>query len=222
MSLKQYVVCKHSITEIEGENICINCGLVSDRVEVQSTQDWKSHSIKSTVNPKIFYLALKITQNLHLPQFALNTVSQVSSKLILMGITKKNALLYGLVYACRTHNIPRLLSDIIYEMEKINGTPKHKSEKSLLKILNRISKVAFSENFQISPPDKIYYLQAYLAKIQSFIENETSADYFNSVRIRSEKIILTSYHEPSTCARNAILQNVSSILKTPISEIINN
>ena len=151
MSLRQHVVCKHSIAEIDGENTCINCGLVSSRVEVQSVDDWKSHNVKSTVNPKIFYLALKITQNLHLPQFALNTVSQVSSKLILIGITKKNALLYGLVYACRTHNIPRLLSDIIYEMEKINGTPEYKSEKSLLKILNKISKNVFSENLSIQP-----------------------------------------------------------------------
>jgi len=35
VSLRQHVVCKHSIAEIDGENTCINCGLVSSRVEVQ-------------------------------------------------------------------------------------------------------------------------------------------------------------------------------------------
>ncbi|WP_299290110.1 hypothetical protein [Nitrosopumilus sp.] len=221
MGSRQDTACmQHTIAEINGENICIHCGIVMSRVEVQGVNDWKTHNIKLTVNPKLFNTALKITQNLHLPQFALNTITQVSTKLILKKVTKKNALLYGIVYACRIHNIPRLLTDIVYEMEKISGTPKRNSEKTLLKKLNQISKIAFFEDIVIQPPDKKYYLQAYLAKIQKHVEKETSADYFNTIRVRAEKAIQTSNLEPSICAEKAIIKNISTVLMSDIRRII--
>lgn len=217
--------CPHSPAEIDGELVCIDCGFVIDRVEVQAVDDWKSHNVRLFSNSKISAYAYKICANLNLPMFAFNTLVSVSSKLIEIGITKKKALLYGTVYACRTHKIPRLLPDIYHEIQKVvdrhTKTRRKESEKSILKILNRISKKAFERNLYISPPDKSYYLKAYLAKIQGIIESESSPEYFDTIRTRSEKLIQKLGSEPSASAKYAILCNVSSTFKPKVRDLIN-
>ncbi|NIP62687.1 MAG: hypothetical protein GWN01_03595 [Nitrosopumilaceae archaeon] len=213
--------CKHSVADIEGERVCIYCGCVLGRVEVASIDDWKSHNIRPTTNKRLVSAGLKLCQNLNLPQFAFNTLISTASKLLEIGLSKKKALLYGTVYACRTHNIPRLLSDIYFELQTMFGKPKHESEKSILKLLNRISKKAFDRGIYIRPPDKSYYLQAYLAKIQNVLEQEASADYYETVRIRSTRSINKLSHEPSTSAKDAILQNLSSTFRPKVKEVLN-
>ncbi len=213
--------CKHSIAEIEGEQVCITCGCVLGNVQVASIDDWKSHNIRPTTNKKLVGASLKLCQNLNLPQFAFNTLILTSSKLLETGLSKKKSLLYGTVYACRAHDIPRLLSDIYFELQKIFGKPKHESERSILKLLNRISKKAFKQGIYIKSPDKSYYLQAYLAKIQDTIEQYSSSDYYDTVRTRSAKSLTHLNSEPSTSAKNAILQNLSTTFRPRVLELLN-
>ncbi|MFB5629929.1 MAG: hypothetical protein ACE5RR_08350, partial [Nitrosarchaeum sp.] len=123
-------------------------------------------------------------------------------------------------YSCRIHNIPRLLEDIFYELEKSSGKKIRYSENSLLKLLNKISsKVTDSELF-ISPPNKEYYLQAYLAKIQVILSNDVDEQYFEIIRVRALKQIKKMHSDPSTAAKDAILQNTSRILRTKLREVL--
>ncbi|MGI0011541.1 MAG: hypothetical protein ACREAE_09090, partial [Nitrosopumilaceae archaeon] len=215
-----YKTCVHVPTDIEGETSCIRCGMVLGRVEVPSDTDWSSHEVALIGANKITITALKVAKNLNLPNYAIQTSIQVSTKLLKEGITKKQAVLFGVVYACRVHKIPRLLADIFYELEKTTGKPVRSSERSLLRVLNKIAKKVNLTSIGISSPDKHYYLQAYLAKIQDLVVKETDSDYFEMVRARSMRIIDSIKKDPSTSARQAILSSISRTFQPKIKEIL--
>lgn len=210
----------HAPVDVEGETTCRRCGLVLGHIEVPDSTDWLSHEVALIGTNKIVVTVLRVTKNLNLPNYATQTVIQVSTKLLKEGITKKQAVLFGVVYACRIHKIPRLLADIFYELDKTTGKPIRRSEKSLLRVLNRITKKANMTGFSIPSPDKYYYLQAYLAKIQNLIVKETDADYFEMVRSRSVRMINTIRQDPCTSARDAILSCTSRTFQSKIKEIL--
>lgn len=219
MSLS-YKSCVHAPVDVDGENTCIRCGIVFGRTEVQSINDWQSHEVKLISSKKLAVTTFKIAKNLNLPNYALQTAMQISTKLLKADITKKQAILFGIVYACRVHKIPRLLSDIFQELDKTTGKSSRCSEKSLLRILNRIAKKTTLIGLGISPPDKYYYLQAYLAKVQDLIVKETDPDYFEMVRARSIRIIDSIKKDPSTSARQAILSSMCRTFQSKIKEIL--
>jgi hypothetical protein len=72
----------------------------------------------------------------------------------------------------------------------------------------------------ISPPNKEYYLQAYLAKIQEVLSNDVDEQYFEIIRVRALKQIKEIHSDPSTAAKDAILQNTSRILRTKLREVL--
>ena len=212
--------CSHKITEIEGEQVCKNCGMVVGYSETESGSDWKSHNPGLFGMADLYYLVSKVAKNLHLPSYAIQTIIQTSSKLRKMKITKKQAILFAIVYSCRIHNIPRLLEDIFYELEKSSGKKIRYSENSLLKLLNKISSKVTDSDLVISPPNKEYYLQAYLAKIQETLSKDVDEQYFEIIRVRALKQIKEMHSDPSTAAKEAILQNTSRILRTKLRDVL--
>ncbi len=214
------VCCLHLATEIEGENVCRECGTVLGYSEVESVNSWQSHDVGSFINNGMTWVVLRLANKLNLPPYATQTILQISSKLNKAGITKKKAIFFSAVYACRVHKIPRLLTDIFYELEQSTGKTTNQTENTLLKLLNRIAKKIPTCEIAISPPDKEYYLQAYLAKIQTVIIRETHPKYFELIRTRSIKNISLEKADPSTSARKAILSCTSSILQAKIKHMI--
>lgn len=210
----------HCPTEIEGENVCRECGTVLGYIEVQSVNFWQSHDVRFVNTAGMNWLVLRLTNKLNLPIYAAQTILQVSVKLNKTGITKKKAIFFATVYACRLHKIPRLLTDIFFELEKSTGKTTHQTENALLKLLNRIAKKLLNYEISISPPDKEYYLQAYLAKAQKIIIEQTNPKYFDLVRARSIKALSQEKTDPSVAARKAILSCTSSILQAKIKQLI--
>ncbi|MGQ0772003.1 MAG: hypothetical protein ACT4NT_04450 [Nitrososphaerota archaeon] len=210
----------HCPTEIDGENVCVQCGTVLGYSEVESVNSWQSHNVRFVNTAGMNWLVLRLSNKLNLPIYAAQTILQVSVKLNKIGITKKKAIFFAAVHACRVHKIPRLLTDIFYELEKSTGKTTHQTENSLLKLLNRIAKKIPNHDVSISPPDKEYYLQAYLAKIQKTIVKETSTKYFDLVRSRSIKTLSRERSDPSAAARKAILSCTSTILQAKIKQLI--
>lgn len=212
--------CHHSIVEIEGENVCRECGIVSGYSEVESVNSWQYHGVRFVDKNGMNWLVLRLANRLNLPPYAAQTILQISVKLNKTGITKKKAIFFATVYACRIHKIPRLLKDIFSELEKSTSKSTYQTEKTLLKSLNKIAKKLSSYEISISPPDKEYYLQAYLAKIQNLIIKETDQKYFDLVRARSIKNISLEKTDPSIAARTAILSCLSTILQAKIKHMI--
>lgn len=132
--------CKHKITEVEGEQVCKDCGRVLGYDEVASVSDKNSHNIGMFGFSEYYVVASKMAKNLNLPQFAIQTIIRTSIKLRKKNISKKHAMLFATIYACRIHEIPRLLEDIFLELENSSGKKIRRSEKSLLRSLNKISK----------------------------------------------------------------------------------
>lgn len=213
--------CKHVVMEIEGEQVCRKCAMVIGYSETESVSDWTSHSIGSFAASNLYAIISKLGKNLHLPSYALQTIVQVSSRISKMQVSKKQAILFATVYSCRAHNIPRLLEDICIELENATGGNIRHSEKSLLHLLNRISKRVEGAGLIISPPNKDYYLQAYLAKIQHMVRKEVDQRYFEILRMRSLRTITHLSGDPSVAAKNAILENTSRILRTKVKAILN-
>jgi hypothetical protein len=202
----------HKLTETEGEKICIKCGRVMGYVEEASYQDHQSHNIGMFGFSELYNIASKIGKNLNLPQFAIHTIVKTASKISQHRITKKQAILFATIYSCRIHNIPKLLGDIFFEFENQCGTNTQKSEKSLLRALNKISKNIMDSEIFLSPPNREYYLQAYLAKIQPHIISETNLSYFEILRYRATRMRIKNT-DPSSAAREAILQSLTSVLR---------
>ncbi len=213
------ITCLHAPTEIDGEHVCVDCGEVLGYSEVQSINSWQTHDVGNFNKNGMSWIILKLANNLNLPSYATQTVMRISLKLVKHGITKKKAIFFATTHACRIHKIPRLLSDIFYELEKSTGKTT-KSEQSLFKMLNRIAKRIDGAYISIQPPDKEYYLQAYLAKIQDIVIKETNAKYFELVRTRSVRSLSMAKTDPSTAARKAILTCMSSILQTQVKQIL--
>lgn len=216
----QAICCLHSATEIEGEHVCRECGMVLGYSEVESVNSWESHDVHTFNSNGMAWLALRLANKLNLPQYAIQTILQTSVKLNKAGITKKKAIFFATIYSCRIHKIPRLLTDIFYELEKSTGKTTIQTETTLLKMINRIAKKLPHHEFSISPPDKEYYLQAYLAKIQKIIITQTDQKYFDLIRTRAIRIISSTKSDPSTAARTAILSCTSTILQAKIKEVI--
>lgn len=212
--------CKHDITDVQGEQVCKTCGKVMGYDEVAGIADKDSHNIGMFGFSEFYIVAANLAKNLNLPQFAIHTIVKTAAKLNKKGMPKKHALLFATVYACRVHDIPRLLEDIFVHMENTSGKRIRRSEKSILRLLNKISKNVNSDEFIISPPNKHYYLQAYLAKIQRTIIKETSTEYFETVRSRSHKTLYSVKADPSSSAKTAIFSSMTSILRTKIREEI--
>ena len=212
--------CKHSLTEIDGESVCIDCGQVFGYAQVESINDWTNHGVRLYQNTDAYPLISKMAKNLFLPSYSIQTILNVSSKLRKMKITKKQSILFATVYACRIHNIPRLLEDIFYEIERASGRKIRYSEKSLLKLLNKISKKIHDSELCINPPNKDYYLQAYLAKIQKVVIKETDESYFELMRVRSLKHIQELRIDPSTAAKEAILHSTTSIMRSRVRSVL--
>lgn len=211
--------CQHKITEVEGEKTCIQCGIVLGYREEASYQDYQSHNIGMFGFSELYNIASKIGKNLNLPQFAIYTIIHTYSKISKYQITKKQALLFSTVYSCRIHNIPKLLEDIFFELGKQYDVNICKSEKSLLRLLNRISKNIIDSGIVILSPNKEYYLQAYLTKIQPYIVGEAGLSYFETVRSRAIRIRIKNT-DPSIAARESILQSLSSVLRLKIKDKI--
>lgn len=212
--------CLHSPTEIEGEQVCIECGEVLGYLEVPSVNSWQTHDIGNFNKNSMSWIIDKLANNLNLPSYATQTIMRTSLNLVKKGITKKKAIFFATTHACRVHKIPRLLSDIFYELEKSTGKTTRQSEHSLFKVLNRIAKKLGDLDVSIHPPDKEYYLQAYLAKIQNIIIKETDTKYFELIRTRAVRNLGMVKTDPSTAARNAILSCTSSILQAKVKQIL--
>jgi hypothetical protein len=187
--------------------------------EVESVNSWQSHGVRFVNTQGMNWLILKIANNLNLPIYAAQTILQIAVKINKAGITKKKAVFFATVYACRIHKIPRLLTDIFYELEKSSGKT-HQTENTLLKLLNRIAKKISTDGISILPPDKEYYLQSYLAKVQKIITKEAGQKYFELVRARSIKFLAQEKSDPSTAARKALLSCTSTILQVKIKHLI--
>jgi len=214
------IICLHSPTDVDGEHVCIDCGEVLGYSEVQSVNSWQTHDVGNFNKNAMSWTILKLANNLNLPQYATQTIMRISLKLVKRGITKKKAIFFATTHACRIHKIPRLLSEIFCELEKSTGKTTQKSEQSLFKMLNRITKKIDSTYLSIQPPDKEYYLQAYLAKIQDVIIKETNSKYFELIRTRSVRNLSMAKSDPSTAARKAILSCTSSILQSKVKQIL--
>lgn len=208
--------CKHSVMNIEGENVCRECGKVLGYDKIASINDKDSHNIGMFGLSEFYSRASNMAKNLNLPQFAIQTIVQTAIKLHKKNISKNHAVLFATIYSCRLHQIPRLLEDVFQELENTSGKKIRRSEKSLLRLLNKISKNIDTENYVITPPDKYYYLQAYLAKIQHIIIKESGTDYFETIRSRSNKTIQNLHEDPCSSAKKAILCNTTSILRAKV------
>lgn len=212
--------CKHNVTDVEGEMVCKDCGKVLGYAEVASTNDKNSHNIGMFGLSEYYAITVRVAKNLNLPQFAIQTIIQTSVKLHKKSISKKHAILFATIYACRIHEIPRLLEDIFLELENSSGKKIRRSEKAMLRSLNKISKKINEEEFRIMPSTKYHYHQAYLAKIQQIIIKEAGIEYFESIRTRSYRILQNIYTDPSSSAKEAILNSTTSILRSKVREIL--
>lgn len=208
------------MVEIEGEQVCKECGKVLGYNEVASINDKDSHNIGMFGLSECYSSASVLAKNLNLPQFAIQTIVQTATKLRKKNISKKHSLLFATVYACRIHEIPRLLEDIFLQLENTSGKKIRRSERDLLRLLNRISKHIEHDEFVISPPNKYYYHQAYLAKIQSLIVKEAGIEYFETIRTRSHRMLGSMKSDPSSAAKAAILESTTSILCSKVREVI--
>ncbi|MGQ0606607.1 MAG: hypothetical protein ACT4OD_06660 [Candidatus Nitrosotenuis sp.] len=214
------VCCLHSPTEVEGENVCRECGAVLGYSEVESVTSWQSHDVKLFNSNGMAWTVFQLANKLNLPQYAAQTILKTSVKLNKVGITKRKAIFFATIYSCRIHKIPRLLVDIFSELEKSTGKSTTQTETTLLKLINRIAKKLPNSEISILPPDKEYYLQAYLAKIQKIIVTEAGTKYFELIRTRAVKNLSLEKSDPSTAARNAILSCMSTILQAKIRSLI--
>jgi len=212
--------CKHNITEIEGEQVCKDCGRVLGYSEVPSIKDKDTHNIGMFGLSEYYAMASKLANNLHLPQFAIQTIVRTLVKLRKKNISKRDAVLFATIYACRVHEIPRLLEDIFQELENSSGKKIRRSEKSLLRLLNKISKKIDEEQFSITPLNKYHYHQAYLAKIQRVIIKEAGIEYFETIRTRSYRMLQNIHTDPSSSAKKAILDSITNIIKSRIREVL--
>lgn len=212
--------CLHHPTEIEGETVCRDCGAVLGYTQVQSVDDWKSHNVGFFGKSGIINIILQVAKNLNLPTYAIQTIIQITTRLMKKKITKKQAIFFATVYACRIHKIPRLLNDVFVTIEGNMSKNTPRSEKSLLKLLNRITKKADDSLLWLEPPNKEYYLHAYLAKIQHIVLRETDPKYFEQIKWRAMKNIATSAAEPNVAAKKAILQSTCSVIRTKISGVM--
>lgn len=212
--------CKHVVMDVEGEQVCRSCGRVLGYNEVQSVNDHESHTVGMFGLSEYYVVAPKLAKNLNLPHFAIQTIIQTSVKLRKKNISKKHSLLFATIYACRIHKIPRLLEKIFTELENSSGKKYQRSEKSILQLLNRISKNVDEKQFYIESPNKYYYHQAYLAKIQNIVVKEAGNEYFETIRTRSHKNLQKNSSDPSSSAKKAILDSATSIMRTKIREIL--
>ncbi len=212
-------ICRHMVEEIDGENVCKSCGQVLGYVEVCGIKDWENHNALFYKTDS-YHLISKLSKNLYLPFYAVQTIVKVTTELRKRRITKKEAILYATVYACRIHNIPRLLEDIFYQLENASGKKNRTSEKSLLKLLNKIAKKVENSSICINPPNKDYYLQAYLAKIQSTVIQNTDEKYFELMRARSLRLIESLKSDPSTAAKEAILMSTSRVIESKVRSVL--
>lgn len=212
--------CKHHVADIEGEFVCKDCGKVLGYSEVASVNDKNTHSIGMFGLSEHYAIAARLAKNLNLPQFAIQTIVQTSIKLCKKNISKKYAILFATIYACRIHEIPRLLEDIFSELENSSGKKIRRSEKAVLRSLNKISKKIDEEQFRIISPTKYHYHQAYLAKIQHIIINEAGNEYFETIRTRSYRMLQSIDTDPSSSAKEAILNSTTSIMRPKIREVL--
>jgi transcription initiation factor TFIIIB Brf1 subunit/transcription initiation factor TFIIB len=212
--------CKHNITDIEGEQVCRDCGSVLGYNQVESISDKDTHNIGMFGLSEYYAVASKLAKNLNLPQFAIRTIVHTAIKLRKKNLPKKQAVLFATIYACRIHEIPRLLEDIFLQLENSSGKRIRRSEKSLLRLLNKISKNVDSEEFSLISPNKHYYHQAYLAKIQNVIIKETGDEYFETIRTRSFRMLQGIHADPSSSAKKAILNSTTSIIQSKIREVL--
>lgn len=203
-------------TDVDGEYICVKCGRVFGSVEVAGIEEIRSHSVARGVYgvKQIHKRAERLVSNLGLPDFALKTITRVANDLTNEGVTEKQAILFASLYACREHHIPRLLENILDAIREVYGTKIAESPASLLKLLNKTSRKAYELGYRIRSPDKHYYLQSYLAKIQSLVISETSMEYYEYLRARASKMIESSDSDnPSHAAKEAILSNTCRSLQ---------
>lgn len=212
--------CLHHPTEIEGETVCRDCGIVLGYSMVQSVDDWKSHTVGFFGKSGIIGIILHVAKNLNLPTYATQTIIQTTTRLMKKKITKKQAILFATVYACRIHKIPRLLEDVFLTVEGKMSKRNTHTEKSLLKMLNRITKKADDPELWLESPNKEYYLHAYLAKIQNIVLRETDPRYFEQIKWRAMKSIVTAGTDPSLAAKKAIMQNTCSVIRAKIGGIL--
>jgi len=210
-------------TEVDGEYTCVKCGRVFGSVEVAGIEEIRSHYISHTEygTKQIIKYARKLVTSLNLPDFALETIIRIANELTEANVTQKQALLFATLYACREHNIPRLLGSILDAMRQVYGTEIAKSSASLLKVLNKTAKKAYELGYRIRSPDKYYYLKAYLAKIQSLVINGTSSDYYEYLRSRAFKTIERfDAKDASYAAKNAIVYNTCRTLQWKLKRVL--
>jgi transcription initiation factor TFIIIB Brf1 subunit/transcription initiation factor TFIIB len=210
-------------TEVDGEYTCVKCGRVFGSVEVAGIEEIRSHYISHIEYgaKQIGKHASKLVTCLNLPDFALETIMRVADELTEAKVKQKQALLFSILYACREHNIPRSLGNILDAMRQVYGTEIAKSSASLLKLLNKTAKKAYELGYRIRSPDKHYYLKAYLAKIQNVVINETSNEYYEYLRSRAFKTIeRLDTEDASYAAKNAIVSNTCRTLQWKLHKVL--
>ncbi|MGH9933617.1 MAG: hypothetical protein ACRD3Z_00720 [Nitrososphaerales archaeon] len=210
-------------TEIDGEYTCVKCGRVFGSVEVAGLEEIRSHYISHIEygSKQISKYADNLVTYLNLPRFALDTIISAANELTEAKVTQKQALLFATLYACREHNIPRLLGTILDAMRQVYGAEIAKSSASLLKMLNKTAKKAYEFGYKIRSPDKHYYLKAYLAKIQSLLVNGTGNEYYEYLRSRAFKTIERfDTKDASNAAKSAIICNTSRTLQWKVQRVL--
>ncbi len=210
-------------TEVDGEYTCVKCGRVFGSVEVAGIEEIRSHYISHAAygSKQIGNYADKLVTCLNLPSFALETIISVANELTEVKVTQKQALLFATLYACREHNIPRSLGNILDAMRQVYGTEIAKSSASLLKLLNKTAKKAYELGYRIRSPDKYYYLKAYLAKIQHLVVNETGTEYYEYLRSRAFKAIERfDTSDASYAAKNAIVFTTCRTLQWKLHKVL--
>lgn len=211
------ISCKHAFSEIEGEIVCINCGVVHGVTETFGVSDKESHNIlgsKKQLN-NVLYL---ITESLNLPQFVFQTALHTSIKLQRNQIPPREIMLFAIVHACRLHNIPRSLNSIFDNLDKITGRSIRRNENSTLRTMNRIVKKIKSLEIILESPDSHFYLKTYLAKIQSIIVENTDLQYFELISRRAHSNLINLHGDPCIDAKNAILKNTSKMMHSIIKQ----
>jgi hypothetical protein len=217
--------CSVIAPDIDGEYTCVRCGRVYGAVEVAGIEEQNSHYVYLPYHEQgskpIGRYTYKLSIILNLPQFALETIIRVANDLVKEKVTQKQALLFATIYTCREYSIPRSLSTVLDAMRQLFGKEIVKSPPSLLKMLNKTSRKAYELGYKISAPDKYYYLQAYLAKIQDTIVRESNTEYYEYLRTRTFKHIkYVDGSDPSHVARDAIVSNTCRTLQGKVRKLL--
>ncbi len=196
--------------DADGEYVCNKCG---------STYGYHTYSNNYNINmiAKLDSKTRRVIDMLNIPLYAINTIISVYIHLKKAKIGRKHAILYAIIYACRIHNIPRLLNDILYIYNTIYND--RLTKYSLFKIIYQINNANLG--YQLPTADKYYYLSAYLAKVQELIITTVNYEYYELLKVKAFKYVNNiTDADPKNAAKEAIISSVNRILSFKIKEYL--